>query len=212
MAANTSLYLLKILQERTDSTRKLSMNEILEILSVEYEVDIDPRQVLRKFDELTECGFPVHRTKGKYSKYWIERDDLSIAELIYLTEIAKNDPHLSTAETNTLLRKISHLVAYNDVLVQSLAKLNHSDKTATVTKSKVGSLHNFRVIADAILEKKQIQYKEIMTVGNETRCELRDPADPIAFAFSDGDWQITLRRGKENCDCLLGNMLDVTML
>lgn len=213
MAANNSLYLLKILQEQTDAAHKLSMNEILEILSERYGVEIDPRQVLRKFEELADCGFSVHRTKGKYSRYWIEREDLSIAEYAYLSGLAQSDPVLSRAETHTLLAKVAKLVRLDDDLVSKLERFDRTDRGAAAGKSPVGGLHGFRVVVDALLSGRSIRFSEIRRAEDGIETIQKVPAcTPVAFAFTHEGCRITLRIGRETRDLSLSKMLDVALV
>lgn len=213
MAANNSLYLLKILQEQTDAAHKLSMNEILEILSERYGVEIDPRQVLRKFEELADCGFSVHRTKGKYSRYWIEREDLSIAEYAYLSGLAQSDPVLSRAETHTLLAKVAKLVRLDDDLVSKLERFDRTDRSAAAGKSPVGGLHGFRVVVDALLSGRSIRFSEIRRAEDGSETIQKVPAcTPVAFEFACDGCRITLRIGRETRDLSLSKMLDVALV
>jgi hypothetical protein len=85
------LCILEILKKHTDEDHTLDQKDILELLRVEYDMEVERKAIRRNIEELIEMGYPIcyQETEREgntiWSDYWLERE-LSDAELRLLID------------------------------------------------------------------------------------------------------------------------------
>lgn len=106
-----ALELLKILEEETDKEHLLSKEQLIQAHYDEYRWEdgkdpIGEKTFYAKIDEIHEAGFPVRRTKGKWTKYCLDDVRLTGEELLFLVSMIKSSPDLGEEEAETLANKL----------------------------------------------------------------------------------------------------------
>ena len=110
-----ALELLKILEENTDRNNLLSKKDLVELHGDKYrddEDDIQDKTFYVKMDEIEAAGFPVKRTKGKTTRYYLDEDRLSGEELLFLACMIKSSPDLGEEEAEVLSNKLLSIRAH----------------------------------------------------------------------------------------------------
>lgn len=105
-----ALELLKILQEHTDRQHLLTKDQLIALHYGTYrsadEQAIEPKTFYAKIDELRSAGFPVIRTKGKWTKYYLDDARFSKDELLFLVCMIQSSPDLAEEEAERLKNKL----------------------------------------------------------------------------------------------------------
>lgn len=156
MAANTALYILKILQEKSDIEHQLTKNQIIEELNNYTKDIIEEKQFFRKIDELISSGFPIVKTRGRYSTYYYDGCSLTSAEMLYIYTLIKTNKSISIGETDFLITELNKLVP-----LKSKLQIRHKrmlDKMMPL-KDTIDNVSKFKLIIDAIENNDFIRYK-----------------------------------------------------
>ncbi len=105
-----ALELLKVLEENTDKNHLLSKRELIELHAEKYrdddEKDLQEKTFYVKIDEIEAAGFPIKRTKGKTTRYYLDEDRLTREELLFLACMIKSSPDLGAEEAEVLSNKL----------------------------------------------------------------------------------------------------------
>ena len=104
------LFLLEILQERTDNERGLSTQEIIEALA-ERGIDAARKSVYRDIEVLRDAGFDIEVRRDPYTVYALRTRALDIEEMILLVDAVQSCPFLTEEMTDTLISKIGALAS-----------------------------------------------------------------------------------------------------
>ena len=110
-----ALELLKILEENTDRNNLLSKKDLVELHGDKYrddEDDIQDKTFYVKMDEIEAAGFPIKRTKGKATRYYLDEDRLTGEELLFIACMIKSSPDLGEEEAEVLSNKLLSMRAH----------------------------------------------------------------------------------------------------
>lgn len=112
-----ALELLKILEENTDRNHLLSKEQIIQEHFDLYRADkgkdeIQEKTFYVKIDEIEAAGFPVKRTKGKTTRYYLDEDRLTGEELLFLACMIRSSPDLGEEEAEALSNKLLRMRAH----------------------------------------------------------------------------------------------------
>jgi len=206
MAANSSLYILKILEEHSDESHPLSKNDILDYLEKEHDLSMEEKQFFRKIEELDEAGFNVEKTRGRYSTYYLDRTSIKPNELIFLISMIKGNESISKKETEKIISELLRIVP---LTFESEKQLFTFIDSINVKKTKIDNLSNFRVVLEAIERKNEIRFKQILETDNEFIFSTYQFLQPISFNLNKGSLQISgIKDGKAE-NHLLEEMINI---
>lgn len=104
------LYLLKILQEKTDDTHGLSTQQLIEALA-ERGIDAARKSIYRDIEVLRDAGFDIEVRREPYTTYALRTRALDIEEMILLVDAVQSCPFLTEEMTDTLIEKIGTLAS-----------------------------------------------------------------------------------------------------
>ena len=125
------LYILKILEERTDEEHRMSIQEIIDALG-EYGIGAERKSVYRDLDCLEEFGYDIIRSRLGCC---LASRTFEIAELKLLADAVQASPIITGTKTKALIEKLSSFAGpYNS------AKLNRgisSDKRSATGNEAV---------------------------------------------------------------------------
>lgn len=156
MASINSVVILKILEEYSDQYHPLSKNDICILLSEQYGIDIEEKQFFRRIQELIEMSFPVVKTRGRYSTYYINKTDLTPEEVLYVYSLIKANKSISEQETERLILNLQNIMPFS--FRESDIHMGFLDEQE-FSKSKIDNIKKFQTIFRAIKNKEKIRYK-----------------------------------------------------
>ncbi len=149
------LYLVKIFSEETDDAHGLTMQEIIEKLSL-YGVNADRKTLYLDFDELKNFGLDIiSEQAGRRCIYHLGSRDFELPELKLLVDSVQSAKFITDKKSNELIRKIESLASRYE------AKKLHrqviiSGRVKTMNES---IYYNVDKIHDAINAGCQIRFK-----------------------------------------------------
>ena len=104
-----TLYILKILTERTDEDHRLSATEIREILKNEFLIEIERRTIYTEIGKLTDFGIDIEQVGGKGAGYYIASREFELPELKLLVDAVQFSKFFTEKKSRELIRKIESL-------------------------------------------------------------------------------------------------------
>lgn len=117
------LYLLKILQERTDEEHQLSTNQLIEILNDEYGISTYRTTISKDVTALQQFGIDVVSVRSTQTRYFIGDRDFELAELKILIDAVESSKLITHKKSKELISKIHTLT--NEGQVYKLKRNNY---------------------------------------------------------------------------------------
>ena len=155
------LYLLKILQERTDEEHPLSTNQIIEILDKEYGISTYRTTISKDVTALQDFGIDVIVNRSSQLQYFIGNRDFETAELKILIDAVESSKLITSKKTEELIGKIHSLT--NKEQVYKLKRNNYFDERIKPSNERIYYIVDF--INEAINNCKQISFQYFDYVG-----------------------------------------------
>ena len=145
------LCVLQILKERTDYNHKLTQDQIVEILSRDYEIYVERKTVGRNIATLKELGFEIETTRrGSYYNDRLFEE----SELRLLIDSVLASKHVAVKHSKDIVEKLCSLTSKHfKSHVKHVYSVNDWQKTENVTL-----FYNISVIDEAIDSGKQISF------------------------------------------------------
>ncbi|MBP0969219.1 MAG: WYL domain-containing transcriptional regulator [Oscillospiraceae bacterium] len=114
MSKNTNrvrlLYVLRLLNEKSDSIHPVSTEEIIEYLG-EQGYSADRRTVYDDIRALSAFGYDITQLKGRYFGYYLASREFGSAELKLLVDSVQSSRFITVRKTNELIKKIESLAS-----------------------------------------------------------------------------------------------------
>jgi len=151
----TPLYLLRILQERTDEDNSLTTNELLDILKQEHGIEMHRVTLKKDMELLREVGFGVLETRAKQNQYSYVDRDFDTAELKLMIDAIASSKFVSEDMTGRLISKITRMAGKKKAAELERHIVFRGDR-------KQGNKQLFYIvdtINKAISKKKKIQFQ-----------------------------------------------------
>ena len=179
------LFLLQILQERTDEEHGLSTQEIIEALA-ERGIDAARKSVYRDIEVLRDAGFDIEVRREPYTVYALRTRTLDIEEMILLVDAVQSCPFLTDEMTDTLIAKIGTIASsgQREMLARRI------DVPGRVKMQNESVFENLDIIQHAMRMKRQVRFhyfkydakkrKELQRGGNYYECA------PIRLVYHGG--------------------------
>lgn len=155
------LYLLKILQERTDEEHPLSTNQIIEILDKEYGISTYRTTISKDVTALQDFGIDVIVNRSSQLQYFIGNRDFETAELKILIDAVESSKLITSKKTEELIGKIHSLT--NKEQVYKLKRNNYFNERIKPSNEQIYYIVDF--INEAINNCKQISFQYFDYVG-----------------------------------------------
>lgn len=149
------LYLLKILQERTDEEHPLSTNQLIEILDKEYGISTYRTTLSKDIAALQQFGIDVIAIRSTQTKYFIGDRDFEIAELKILIDAVEASKLITPKKTEELIKKIHSLT--NKEQVYKLKRNNYFAERVKPNNEQIYYIVD--AINEAINNQKQISFQ-----------------------------------------------------
>lgn len=104
------LYLLKILQERTDEEHAITLAQILEALSG-YGITAERKSIYDDLEALRVYGVDVEMRKEKNYEYYIANRTFELPELKLLVDAVQSSKFITHKKSNELIKKVESLAS-----------------------------------------------------------------------------------------------------
>lgn len=104
------LYLLKILQERTDDEHAITLAQILEALSG-YGITAERKSIYDDLEALRVYGVDVEMRKEKNYEYYIANRSFELPELKLLVDAVQSSKFITHKKSNELIKKVEGLAS-----------------------------------------------------------------------------------------------------
>lgn len=105
------LYLAKILMENTDANHDITLQEIIDKLSL-YDVTAERKSLYDDIAQLDDFGIKIKKTQyGKTFHYQVINRDFEIAELKLLVDAVASSKFITEKKSNELIKKIERLAS-----------------------------------------------------------------------------------------------------
>ncbi len=148
------LYLLKILQERTDEEHPLTTNQLIDILDKEYRISSHRETLKSDITALQEFGIDVLSVRSKQTKYFIGSRQFELPELKLLIDAVEASKFITKKKSKALIEKIYTLTSKEQV--SQLKRNNYVAGRIKPNNEKIYYIVN--KINDAINQNKQISF------------------------------------------------------
>ncbi len=148
------LYLMKMLEERTDEENTMSINEMIAELD-RYGISAERKSIYDDLEALRQYGLDIAVRKSKTTEYFVASRLFELPELKLLVDAVQCSKFVTHKKSNELIKKIESLASKKQA--QSLQRQVYvSNRVKTINESiyyNVDSLHT------AIAKNKQVSFK-----------------------------------------------------
>lgn len=149
-----TLYIMRILLQRTDERHPMSAAEIGKALG-EYGMSADRKTVYSDIETLNEFGMDILQAKGTNGGYYIGAREFELPELKLLVDAVQASKFISRKKSEELIKKLESLASeYDARQLQRNVFIYNRPKTGNET-----IYYNVDQIHAAILHNKQIRYR-----------------------------------------------------
>lgn len=179
------LYLMKMLQEETDSKSGLTMTQIIEKLE-EQGISAERKSIYRDIETLRDFGLDV-RTHQRYPvEYAVEDRDFALPELLLLVDAVQGSRFLTKSKSDTLIRSIKKLASKR----QRKLLDKHLHVEGRIKTQNESVFKNVDSIQSALAVHRKISFlyfkynaakEKVMQHGGERYVET-----PVELVYSDG--------------------------
>ncbi len=150
-----TLYLMRILLERTDEDHILNASQLADILQQEYGMSVDRRTIYDEVHVLEEYGLDIVQLKGKSAGYYVASRDFELPELKLLVDAVQSAKFVTEKKSSELIAKLERLCSkYDADQLQRQVVIYNRPKTENET-----IYYNVDQIHNAIHRNRQISFK-----------------------------------------------------
>lgn len=178
------LYIIKMLQEKSDESHPIKMEAILEMLDHEG-IKAERKSIYNDMDTLRDFGYDIMLTKGKNGGYFLAYRDFDVAELKVLVDAVQASRFITTKKSKDLIRKITTLAGEHEAknLKREVYVMNRIKSENEAIYYNVDEIHR------AIEANKQITFKYLEYSVNKEAVPRRNgktyKVSPRALAWNE---------------------------
>ncbi len=194
------LHILRLLYQRSDDERGVTMAEILAYLEANG-VPAERKSIYRDIAMLKECGIEIEKNSRKPVEYCLMNRAFDIAELRLLADAVQSANFISEAMTGNLLRKIETLTSSRSAGI--LKRQVHFAGRVKTQNEHVR--YTTATIQEAIHEGRRVHFKYIDYDLSKGNCPRRGGSvyevSPYALVWNDDNYYLVgyyERRGQIN--------------
>ena len=149
-----TLYLKKILEERTDEDHPLSTSQLIDILKTEYGISVHRQTLASDIEELMEFGLDICKDRSSQNKFFVGQRTFELPEIKLLIDAVESSRFITTSKSNELIEKIHSLTSNN--MLDKLERHNFIAERVKPDNEKIYYIVD--KINDAINAGKQISF------------------------------------------------------
>ncbi|MBO5083014.1 MAG: WYL domain-containing protein [Lachnospiraceae bacterium] len=178
------LYIIKMLQEKSDESHPIKMEAILEMLDHEG-IKAERKSIYNDMDTLRDFGYDIVLTKGKNGGYFLAYRDFDVAELKVLVDAVQASRFITTKKSKELIGKITTLAGEHEAknLKREVYVMNRIKSENEAIYYNVDKIHS------AIEDNKQITFKYLEYSVNKEAVPRRNgktyKVSPRALAWNE---------------------------
>ena len=178
------LYILKMLQEKSDESHPIKTETIVEMLNREG-IHAERKSIYNDMDTLRDFGYDIVLTKGKNGGYFLAYRDFDVAELKVLVDAVQASRFITTKKSKELIGKITTLAGEHEAknLKREVFVMNR------IKSENEAIYYNVDEIFEAIENNKQITYKYLEYSINKEAIPRRNgkvyKVNPLALAWNE---------------------------
>lgn len=151
-----TLYLLKILMEKTDEDNSMTVNDLIEELD-HFGISAERKSIYTDIELLKAFGIDIICDKTSRNNYYVAARDFQLAELKLLVDAVQSSKFITHKKSEELIKKIEKLTSVHE------AKALHrqvivNDRVKTMNES---IYYNVDAIHESICQSKKIQFKYV---------------------------------------------------
>jgi len=149
-----TLYLMKILLEKTDEENTITLNEMISELE-RYGITAERKSIYDDLEALRQYGIDITTRKTKTTDYFVANRLFELPELKLLVDIVQSSKFITHKKSNDLIKKIESLTS-----VHQAKKLQRQVYVANRAKTMNELIYcNVDTLHIAISENRQISFK-----------------------------------------------------
>lgn len=179
------LYLLEILQEKTDDLHALSAQEIIEELAVRG-IDAARKSVYRDIEVLRDAGFEIEVRREPYAAYALKTRPFDLQEMVLLVDVVQSSPFLTEEMTDHLIERIGALASTS----QRKMLARRIDVPSRVKMQNESVFANLDKIQYAMRVRRRIRFRYFTYDAQKNKVPRRDGEfyriDPVRLVYADG--------------------------
>lgn len=173
------LYLLKILYEESDDEHFISMQHLIERLSL-YGINAERKSIYSDLSYLEQFGFDIISQKGKSAGYALASREFEMAELKHLVDSVQASKFITEKKADGLIKKLESLTSYHNA-----KKLRRQVYISQSVKSINETIYyNIDTLHEAINNKKKVAFKYFEYNLDKERVLKNNGEDYIASPYS----------------------------
>lgn len=179
------LYLMRMLQEETDSEQGLTMTQILERLEEEG-VTAERKSVYRDIEALREFGLDIRTYQRSPVEYALENRDFALPELLLLVDAVQSSRFLTQRKSDALVRSVKQLASARQRAL--LDKRLHVE--GRIKSQNESVFHNVDRIQEALARRRKITFLYFQYDAAKKKILQHDGAfyteTPVQLIYADG--------------------------
>lgn len=148
------LYLMKLLQEKTDREHPVSVKDIIQTMEA-YGISVERKTVYDDIETLRTFGMKISSRRGKPAGFYLEERTFELPELKFLMDAVQSSKFITEKQSAALVRKLENLASVHEAkklksqvfLMPGIKTLNEEIYT------------NIETIYDAISANRQISFR-----------------------------------------------------
>ena len=148
------LYLMQILNERTDEAHPMSTNDLIDALA-QNGIDAERKSIYSDLETLETFGMDIQKIGGRNAGYYVGSRPFELVELKLLVDAAQVSHFITSKKTNHLISKLENLTSFYQAR-QLQRQVVVSDRIKSINERSyytVDELHR------AIQDNKQIRFR-----------------------------------------------------
>lgn len=191
------LYLMRMLEEETDSEQGLTMPQILQKLE-DVGISAERKSIYRDIETLREFGIDVRTYQRSPVEYAVEDRDFALPELLLLVDAVQSSRFLTQRKSDALVRSVKRLASVRQRKL--LDKRVHVEGRIKMQNESVFS--NVDRIQEALARKHKLSFhyfkynahkQRVLQHGGERYVET-----PVQLVYSDGYYYLVVFNEKHD--------------
>lgn len=184
-----TVYLLRLLETRTDAERGLTMPQILEALE-EAGITAERKSVYRDLAALEACGYPITKLPTRPVQYALVRDELGYDDVMMLIDAVQSSRFLTERKSDSLVEGLKSLVSERQR--QQLDKRVHV--SGRIKSQSESVFRNVDIIHQAMQARRKVGFL-YFGYGTDMRRRPRHEGrcyelTPVKVVFSNGNYYL----------------------
>ena len=183
------LFLMRVLQDETDSQQGLTMPQIIERLQ-EAGIPAERKAIYRDFQALRDIGFDVRTLPTRPVQYALVRSELDFNEVMMLVDIVQSSRFITERQSNKLVKSLKGLVSERECKLLD-KRVHVQDRVKSRSESV---FHSVDVIHEALQRKRKISFLYFSYGTNLERNARHDGkryvVTPVKVVFAEGSYYL----------------------